>query len=896
MTNKTTNMKRFLVLLLALLAFGCSFAQVNKIYYERDLNWAKWVFTTMEFRADYTIVKGFFVPGEGGCWTRSTGEERLVADSIEYPILESTLFNYGTYKENDTIYFEDKFQPIVKPSTIVAYTSESINFLIQKPTINISNSVRERFSYYGERMIYWKNQIGYLRCYSRYLTFCANEIQEMEADSACVARDIIKDCYNIHSLIGNSGVYNLNNNLDLALKVHYNLTGHCLSSTEKKYWESIADYVYKVQWNKDLENTDSLAIFSNDIDNVFKEEDRNTPLFHGVLSYLGLEKYTSKFDLPKGSFVLACEKYDNGEYQEACRLWPNLIYFKYKTLSEESFVLYCDSIYRKSSLSLSQYINSPFLLNTLVTASGFYTDTWSFLYMDDLQTDLPYFAMLTNHESIIKNSLNGIILAKNYKLYAESFLRNQMSNRNDEVGMQMYDDIQTELAKLEAMYQKGQRDEAVYLEKNKIKELKIRLSEYLKKNRINTNEFAISWESLRTYLKGDEVAIEFQEVPIWRTDSVCYVAIALKKDSRCPNLYTVLTCHKDYLSSIEKDDVLKLSKQIWEKLEPETKDVKTVYFSPSGILYKYPIEYFTSSDKEFVRLSSTREIVTKKQEMSFAYKSMKLYGGLKYDMTIEDLTEVNKEYKFDEIKQKALYAKRNSRSAIVRAGFRYLEGTLKEIQDIENLAKFYNRKCEVLSGERGTEESLRSISGKKYDLLHFATHGFYWTEEDAMNKSSDRRLSSLMMNYNAMKYTDKKSMIRSGLIFSGANQALRGIELPEDMEDGIATASEISHLDLRGCDLVVLSACQTGLGDVSGEGVFGLQRGFKKAGVKSMLMSLWEVDDEATRMLMTEFYRNYLKGDSKHKSLSKAQDFVKSQSGFEDPEYWAGFILLDGLD
>ena len=103
-------------------------------------------------------------------------------------------------------------------------------------------------------------------------------------------------------------------------------------------------------------------------------------------------------------------------------------------------------------------------------------------------------------------------------------------------------------------------------------------------------------------------------------------------------------------------------------------------------------------------------------------------------------------------------------------------------------------------------------------------------------------------------------------------------------------------MNLGNVNLVVMSACESGLGETSGEGVFGLQRGFKLAGARSLLMSLWKVDDEATKVLMTEFYRSFLDGKSKTESLRSAQEYVKSQPGWQAPEYWAGFILLDALD
>jgi CHAT domain-containing protein len=105
-------------------------------------------------------------------------------------------------------------------------------------------------------------------------------------------------------------------------------------------------------------------------------------------------------------------------------------------------------------------------------------------------------------------------------------------------------------------------------------------------------------------------------------------------------------------------------------------------------------------------------------------------------------------------------------------------------------------------------------------------------------------------------------------------------------------------MDLRGTELLVLSACQTGLGEVCGEGVFGLQRGFKKAGVKTILMSLWEVDDIATQLLMAYFYDNLSSGMLKNEALIDAQNRLRNckEYDFSSPYYWAAFILLDGIN
>ena len=134
---------------------------------------------------------------------------------------------------------------------------------------------------------------------------------------------------------------------------------------------------------------------------------------------------------------------------------------------------------------------------------------------------------------------------------------------------------------------------------------------------------------------------------------------------------------------------------------------------------------------------------------------------------------------------------------------------------------------------------------------------------------------------------------------AGAAAVFSGDPIPNNVDDGVLTAREISHLDLTSLDMLALSACETALGDTSGEGVFGLQRGFKKAGAQSILMSLWKVDDEATCLLMTEFYKNWVGGKkTKREALELAKQTVRShkEKGWDDPKYWAAFILLDGLE
>lgn len=228
-----------------------------------------------------------------------------------------------------------------------------------------------------------------------------------------------------------------------------------------------------------------------------------------------------------------------------------------------------------------------------------------------------------------------------------------------------------------------------------------------------------------------------------------------------------------------------------------------------------------------------------------------------------------------------------------RSNLSYLNGAETEVLSISQLLRGKKITTLLQMGMDGTEESFKALSGKQISLLHIATHGFYEEPQPFISTSP-------YDNDYRTKHTEENSLSRSGLYLTGAADYLTDNNQysPTDMEDGILTAKELSRLDFRGLDLVVLSACQTGLGDITSEGVFGLQRGFKKAGAQTLLMSLWKVDDTATLLLMTEFYNKLINGNSKKQSLYKAQQYLRTyQNGvYDKPEYWAAFIMLDGIN
>jgi CHAT domain-containing protein len=175
-------------------------------------------------------------------------------------------------------------------------------------------------------------------------------------------------------------------------------------------------------------------------------------------------------------------------------------------------------------------------------------------------------------------------------------------------------------------------------------------------------------------------------------------------------------------------------------------------------------------------------------------------------------------------------------------------------------------------GDSASEENIKEV--KQPGILHIATHGFF--------------------NSNAME--TKNPLLYSGLLLSSANRTIAGEKPNPLQEDGVLSAYEAMNLNLDNTDLVVLSACETGLGEIkNGEGVYGLQRAFKVAGAKSIIMSLWKVDDNATQELMVAFYKHWLNDAAGTTSIKRAA-FLKAQkelkAKYPNPYYWGAFVMV----
>lgn len=524
-------------------------------------------------------------------------------------------------------------------------------------------------------------------------------------------------------------------------------------------------------------------------------------------------------------------------------------------------------------------------------------------YEELISNAVPYLAFMNPLPEMVSCSYDASLLSKGLLLQTEQELNNLIMESGDSILINKFYRI-TDLTRLfNEQLNLNVNERIVDIDSLKTEILNAQ-EQMIRKSRVYgdfTKGFAISWKDIKDNLPHNSMAIEFQEIEIAK-DSTIYCALLLRQDMEVPKLIRLFDGQL-MDKYINKEDIINnvnngLFELVWSPIEPYVSDGDTIFFSPAGQLHELPLE--AASDKTGViaynkwnlyRLSSTREVVPYIKNRRFA--SAVLYGGLNYDADLSSVAESLSDNNHSSNSGSAVRSLSSTRGTMDA-----LPHTLEEVELIaEQLSSIPDLTvCKYVDND-GTEESFYALSGASPDLLHIATHGFFHTLDDLIDiRSEQDKYRFMILDDNSNYFFEDPAMTQSGITLSGANIALSGKEVPSGREDGVLTALEISFVRLDNCDLVVLSACETGLGKVGSEGVFGLQRGFKKAGAKSILMSLWDVNDEATSLLMNKFYEEFLRTGDKRRSLFNAQQYIRQCSErYSNPEFWAGWVLLDAI-
>jgi CHAT domain-containing protein len=491
-------------------------------------------------------------------------------------------------------------------------------------------------------------------------------------------------------------------------------------------------------------------------------------------------------------------------------------------------------------------------------------------YVIGLQYELNAISEIyVNYDSDLsrKRLYNNIIRIKNIALSSNSALRDYI--RNSDIKMQLlYKEILNDKKKMNS-------NSISYESLKQAEEVKAKEKELLNKI-YNDPEFKkylpkkINWDNIRNALKKNEIAIEIFNLPLkgesnrdtqyfallTNSETNSPELIKLFKESELNDLLSVKGNTKEKVNIVYNLNSEKLYNLIFAPIENFLNEKSVIYLSKSGALHNISFPALLKDKSWDISLfSSTKQIISKNESQKT--DKVVLFGGIEYN-SVSDSSSVRKrgDNPFN---------------------YKNLKHTKEEVLNIANLFLNYEEKTvKTLTDNDASERAFRDLSGSETSIIHIATHGYY-------NNGINSNLN--MFNNNQLKASP---LMKSGLLLAGANNS--NFDIGDN--DGNLTSLEISELDFSNVDLVLLSACETGLGDILGsEGVFGLQRAFKLAGVQSLIVSLWQVPDKETSDLMYKFYFYYLEGDSKREALRKAQNHIRSK--YTNPYYWAGFELIE---
>jgi len=455
-----------------------------------------------------------------------------------------------------------------------------------------------------------------------------------------------------------------------------------------------------------------------------------------------------------------------------------------------------------------------------------------------------------------------------------------------------------------------------------------------------------SWLDVQKSLKADEAAVEFVRFNFydgkhWEQSAVKsyhYLALVVRPDSVRPQ-FVVLGEAKELESDSLRDYRLRAGlsgsrairgvkiageeteknaaqpktsfyQAFWKPLEPALGDARRVYVSTDGVLNQVALGVVPDNggkllmEKYDLRIvSSTKDLLRDKRASTT--NTAVVVGNPTFDLDevqqrlavqAADKTEQRgKSQKTVNVETAATAAPTpiagsGQRSRDLRGGaLAPLPGTQKEAESVSRLLEEQRWSVQLYTQQNALEERIKQVQSPR--VLHLATHGFFESDQERKQKNlaqglGEERASGL-----------EDPMLRSGLYLTGANRTLEGRTTAADIDDGVLTAYEATQLNLQGTELVVLSACETGLGESqNGEGVFGLRRALQEAGAETVLMSMWSVPDQETQELMTLFYSKWLGGLDKHKALLQAQleerETVRKRYGKDLPYYWGAFVLV----
>lgn len=542
--------------------------------------------------------------------------------------------------------------------------------------------------------------------------------------------------------------------------------------------------------------------------------------------------------------------------------------------------------YRKALRSRNDLITNAFTFMSEEEKLNFLKTTKS--------TQDMFSAFAVDHKKEIPN-ISGMLYNLELKnkaalLKSSNKMREAILSSNDQELMDTYTEWIAQRQQLSKLYAqpKVSREVSVEEVENELDQLEKRLI-------TASSEFGAlreekgSWVVVRDALQPKEAAIEFIVYSdLSKNDEEdVYAALLLRNNSQEPEMIQLF--HEKDISELlnitsgttisfvekiygnEQNGSSPLYELLWSHLDSALNGMETIYLANTGLTHKVSHAgirdrngRYLAEKYQLVQLSSTLEI-GEKEKQKRQKLDLCLFGG-------------------------AIYQTEDSEMEV----WKYLEGTRKEVEEIAATAVEIEISHQLFLGERASEEAFKQLdSAVSPAVLHFATHGFFYVSPDELRKDNADEVEDLAFRGGGKGISsfvnNPNPLMRSGIALSGANDVWSRSNFTG--EDGVVTAFEVSNMRLDETDLVVLSACETGLGDIEGsEGVYGLQRAFKIAGVDKLMMSLWQVPDKETSEFMISFYAYLFELKDVRQSFERAQ---KDMIDRYEPYYWAAFVLIE---
>ena len=415
----------------------------------------------------------------------------------------------------------------------------------------------------------------------------------------------------------------------------------------------------------------------------------------------------------------------------------------------------------------------------------------------------------------------------------------------------------------------------------------------LNRNGGGVQALQVNWQQVQQRLPEGSAAIEF--IQYEKAGKMGMAALVLGKTGQpryvqmaSPDEVMAYDCHGEWAETVKEllyhvknkkknpiyNDSTGLFKLLWnDALVKAVGSIRKVYFAPDGYLHQLAIEYMVPdelSGMRLYRLSSTRRLM-EAADLQTTGKAL-VVGGVDYKKQAAQNESDNDTEAYRYIQQKRLV-------------FNYLENSGSEVDSII-LSRGVTGDV-LLLGENATEQRFRELS-RNYPIIHISTHGVFGA-------------ATIPQGTDLKPCLTDNSLSECILALAGLQTAIDSENFDPQQMDGVLSAREISSLDLSHVSLVVLACCETALGYVTSDGVYGIQRGLKNAGAKVIIATLWDIDDEATKIFMMKFHHHLAKGDTIGEAFHKARAAFIAPTApecefLEEPCYRDAFILIDALE